>query len=72
MAAIHKALDECRAEHPIFYEDKVDIYLNAKIGVGWQLRGQQNAWSHWGKMKNTIWPVHYTAAREKSAIAGVS
>ncbi len=41
MAAIHKALDECSTEHPVFYEDEVDIHLNPKIGADWQLRGQQ-------------------------------
>lgn len=41
MAAIHKALDECSAEHPVFYEDEVDIHLNPKIGADWQLGGQQ-------------------------------
>lgn len=41
MAIIHKALDECSAEHPVFYEDEVDIHLNSKIGAGWQIRGQQ-------------------------------
>ena len=41
MAAIHKALDECSAENPVFYEDEVDIHLNPKIGADWQLRGQQ-------------------------------
>lgn len=41
MAAIHKALNECSAEHPVFYEDEVDIHLNPKIGADWQLRGQQ-------------------------------
>ncbi len=41
MPAIHKALDECSAEHPVFYEDEVDIHLNPKIGADWQLRGQQ-------------------------------
>lgn len=41
MAAIDKALDECSAEHPVFYEDEVDIHLNPKIGADWQLRGQQ-------------------------------
>lgn len=41
MAVIHKALDECSAEHPVFYEDDVDIHLNPKIGADWQLRGQQ-------------------------------
>lgn len=41
MAIIYKALDECCAEHPVFYEDEVDIHLNSKIGAGWQIRGQQ-------------------------------
>ncbi len=41
MAAIAEALSECSAEHPVFYEDEVDIHLNPKIGVDWQMRGQQ-------------------------------
>jgi hypothetical protein len=41
MAAIHKALDECSAEHPVFYEDEVDIHLNPKIGADWQLLRRQ-------------------------------
>lgn len=41
MAAIRKALDECSAVHPVFYEDEVDIHLDPKIGADWQLRGQQ-------------------------------
>lgn len=42
MAAIHKALDECSAGHPVFYEDEVEIHLTPKIGADWQLRGQQS------------------------------
>lgn len=41
MATIHKALHECSAEHPVFYEDEPDIHLNPKIGADWQLHGQQ-------------------------------
>ncbi|MEH4990399.1 IS630 family transposase [Enterobacter asburiae] len=41
MAAINVALASCNAEHPVFYEDEVDIHLNPKIGADWQLRGQQ-------------------------------
>lgn len=41
MVTIRKALDECSTEHPVFYEDEVDIHLNPKIGADWQLRGQQ-------------------------------
>lgn len=41
MAAIADALSECSVEHPVFYEDEVDIHLNPKIGADWQRRGQQ-------------------------------
>lgn len=41
MEPIHKALDECSAEHPVFDEDEVDIHLNPKIGADWQLLGKQ-------------------------------
>lgn len=41
MAAIAEALAKCSAEHPVFYEDEVDIQLNPKIGADWQRRGQQ-------------------------------
>ena len=41
MAAIAEALSECSVEHPVFYEDEVDIHLNPKIGADLQLRGQQ-------------------------------
>lgn len=41
MAVITKDLAQCSVEHPVFYEDEVDIYLNSKIGADWQLRGQQ-------------------------------
>ena len=34
-------LDECSTEHPVFYEDEVDIHLNPKIGADWKMRGQQ-------------------------------
>lgn len=41
MAAIRKALDECSADHPVFYENEGEIHLNPKIGADWQLCGQQ-------------------------------
>ena len=56
MAAIHKALDECSTEHPVFYENEVDIHLNPKIGADWQLRGQQKRGARRDRMKNIIWP----------------
>lgn len=42
MGVNRKALDGCSADHPVFYEDEVDIHLNPKIGAGWQVHGQQN------------------------------
>lgn len=41
MAAINQALEQCCAEHPVFYEDEVDIDLNPKIGAEWMPKGQQ-------------------------------
>ena len=42
MAAIHKALSECSAEHPVFYEDEMDIHLNPKnrrrLAVTWSAK----------------------------------
>jgi len=41
LAAIKAALDKCSADHPVFYEDEVDIHLNPKIGADWGFRGKQ-------------------------------
>lgn len=41
MVAISASLAQCSQEHPVFYEDEVDIHLNPKFGADWQLRGQQ-------------------------------
>lgn len=41
MAAISAALAKCSRDHPVFYKDEVDIYLNPKIGADWQRRRQQ-------------------------------
>ncbi|STS15691.1 putative transposase [Escherichia coli] len=63
---IHKALDECSAEHPVFYEDEVDIHLNPKIGGLAVARTAETVVTP-GQTKNTIWPAHCTVARVKSA-----
>lgn len=41
MAAINEALGRCSADHPVFYEDEVDIHLNPKLGADWMMRGKQ-------------------------------
>jgi hypothetical protein len=33
MAAINVALASCSTEHPVFYEDEVDIHLNPKSAL---------------------------------------
>lgn len=67
MTAIHKALDECSAEHPVFYEDEVDSHLNPKIVAGWQLSEQQKRMVTLGQNKNTIWLVRDIVEQAKSA-----
>lgn len=41
LARIKQALEHCDADHPVFYEDEVDIHLNPKIGADWMPKGQQ-------------------------------
>jgi transposase len=41
LARIKKALEQCDADNPVFYEDEVDIHLNPKIGAGWMPKGHQ-------------------------------
>lgn len=38
---INAALESCSREHPVFYEDEVDIDLNPKIGADWVPKGKQ-------------------------------
>ena len=41
LAAIREALANSNADHPVFYQDEVDIHLNPKIGADWGYRGKQ-------------------------------
>ncbi len=41
LARIKQALEQCDIDHPVFYEDEVDIHLNPKIGADWMHKGQQ-------------------------------
>lgn len=56
LAAIYEALNNCSAEHPVFYEDEVDIHLNPKIGADWGYKGKQRLVVTPGKNKK-----HYLA-----------
>jgi hypothetical protein len=70
MTAIHGALQKCSVDHPVFYEDEVDIHLNPKIGADWQVRGQQKRVVTPARTKNIIWRELCTAEQEKSATSG--
>lgn len=81
MAAIHKALEECSAEHPVFYEDEVDIHLNPKIGADWQLRGQQKRvvtprqnekYYLAGALHNGTGKISYLGSNSKSSVQFIS
>ena len=39
--AIRLALAQKQTEHPVFYQDEVDIELNPKIGADWMRKGHQ-------------------------------
>lgn len=41
LKAIRDALQHCDIDHPVFYEDEVDIHLNPKIGADWMDKGHQ-------------------------------
>ncbi|ASA55805.1 IS630 family transposase [Vibrio gazogenes] len=58
LARIRQALEQCNIDHPVFYEDEVDIHLNPKIGSDWMTRGK-------GQQKKVVTPgqnaKHYLA-----------
>jgi putative transposase len=54
--AIGQALAREPAEHPVLYQDEVDIDLNPKIGADWMPRGQQKRIATPGKNQK-----HYLA-----------
>jgi len=61
IALITQALTQCSQEHPVFYEDEVDIELNPKLGADWMPRGQQKKVVTPGAvMLSTIWPAPCT------------
>ncbi|MCU8107355.1 IS630 family transposase [Shewanella sp. SM101] len=56
LAAIREALADNSVDHPVFYQDEVDIHLNPKIGADWGLRGEQRKVATPGQNKK-----HYLA-----------
>ncbi|CAM4042628.1 Integrase core domain protein [Vibrio aerogenes CECT 7868] len=78
LARIKQALEQCDIDHPVFYEDEVDIHLNPKIGADWMHQGKgqqkkvvtpgQNA-KHYlaGALHATTGKVTYVASASKSS-----
>lgn len=56
LAAIREALADNSIDHPVFYQDEVDIHLNPKIGADWGHRGKQRKVATPGQNKK-----HYLA-----------
>jgi putative transposase len=74
--AIEQALSEAPAEHPVFYQDEVDIDLNPKIGADWMPKGQQKRIATPGKnqkhylagvLHSGTGKIHYVSGRSKSS-----
>jgi len=53
MANIDAAQTSCDTDNPVFYEDKVDIDLNPKLGADWMFRAQQKR----DRMQNITWSL---------------
>lgn len=74
--AIGQALAREQAEHPVFYQDEVDIDLNPKIGADWMLKGQQKRIAtpgqnqkHYlaGALHSGTGKIHYASGSSKSS-----
>lgn len=56
LSAVREALADNSVDHPVFYQDEVDIHLNPKIGADWGHRGKQRKVATPGQNKK-----HYLA-----------
>ena len=64
---MREALDNSSTDHPVFYEDEVDIHLNPKIGAEWGIKGQQRKVATPGQNKK-----HYLAGALHSQTGQIS
>lgn len=73
---IDQALAQEQTEHPVFYQDEVDIDLNPKIGADWMPKGQQKRIAtpgqnqkHYlaGALHSGTGRVHYVSGSSKSS-----
>lgn len=74
--AIGLALEQEQTEHPVFYQDEVDIDLNPKIGADWMPKGQQKRIAtpgqnqkHYlaGALHSGTGKIHYVSGSSKSS-----
>ena len=74
--AIEQALSGAAVEHPVFYQDEVDIDLNPKIGADWMPKGQQKRIAtpgqnqkHYlaGALHSGTGKIHYVSGSSKSS-----
>ncbi|EOS96763.1 transposase [Erwinia tracheiphila] len=77
MAAINTARVKRSREHPVFYEDEVDIHLSPKIGADWQVLGQQKRvvtkkYSLAGARHSGTGKVSYVGGNSKSSALFIS
>ncbi len=73
---IEQAMAQKQTEHPVFYQDEVDIDLNPKIGADWMLKGQQKRvitpgqnQKHYlaGALHSGTGKIHYVSGSSKSS-----
>lgn len=67
LAAMREALENCSVDHPVFYQDEVDIHLNPKIGADWGFKGKQRKVATPGQNKK-----HYLAGALHSQTGQIS
>jgi putative transposase len=74
--AIGQTLSGAAVEHPVFYQDEVDIDLNPKIGADWMPKGQQKRIAtpgqnqkHYlaGALHSGTGKIHYVSGSSKSS-----
>lgn len=72
MTTIHKALNECSTEHPVFYEGEVYIHLNPEIGADWQSSRVTKHVVTPGQNEKYYLAKHYTSTQENPGTLGVT
>lgn len=67
--AIEQAVVLKQTDHPVFYQNDVDIDLNKKIGTDWMPKGQQKCITTQGHNQNIISQAHSIRIRDESIMS---